>query len=125
MNTVHTLDCDLKWLWIEKYRKGELPAKWWLADKDGNLIPVSQLADAQDGCEVNRRLGFADHCACPDYNQSFQIIDENTDEPIPDAYYEMKDSSGNIISGRTDANGYTQKLHAVKAMDLEINVYMD
>jgi uncharacterized protein (DUF2345 family) len=42
------------------------------------------------------------------YRGRFQALDETTGEPIPNHPYTIHASDGSVISGNTDAQGYTQ-----------------
>ncbi|CAJ3079904.1 PAAR domain-containing protein [Burkholderia pseudomallei] len=42
------------------------------------------------------------------YRGRFQVLDQNTGQPIPDHPYTLRTADGHTITGRTDANGYTQ-----------------
>ncbi len=44
------------------------------------------------------------------HDERFQLTDQITGEPLADYPYKLKTESGMIIEGRTDANGYTQRI---------------
>jgi len=129
---INTLHCDLRFKLLQGWISGgvlsdssEHPIKG-LPDVNGNIVPWSELATAKDGCEVHQKLGRQDlMCKCPDYNQRFRLIDKDTGDPIPDTYYEITDSNGSLINGRTDENGFTEKVHGKIAESGDIKFYQD
>jgi len=118
---INTLGCDLK---LHFYNTLKDAPDAWMPDAKGNCVPISQLAGAQDGCQLHEKLGFHDcHCQCPSFNQLFQVIDTQTGKPIPNLDYTIKNESGTTIQGQTDENGLTKKCHAKNQEEVEIKVF--
>jgi hypothetical protein len=70
-------------------------------------------------------LGYSDHCKCPEFNQRFQIVDEDTGNPIAGMSYEIITRSDGITTGITDDDGFTQKIHGKMQDTGEIKIYYD
>ena len=94
-----------------------------LLNSEGTMIPFSELANSKDCCEINNKLGHSDHCNCPDFNQRFQLVDEDTGDPIAGMQYEIVVKSGKNTIGITDDNGFTQKIQGKIQETGEIKIY--
>lgn len=55
-------------------------------------------------------------------NQCFQIVDEASAEPLANFRYQL-DCDGQLHSGVTDAQGFTQKIHSLEAGAI-VSVYL-
>lgn len=119
-----TMGCDIQWDIIQKFKK--LPAfdDWVFLDKEGNEVKGRQLKDAKDGCEIKKILGWSyPTCHCPEHNQRFVLMDEETGESLPWVYYEIKNEDGVVVGGETDDNGFSEKIHAKKVEKIDIIIY--
>jgi hypothetical protein len=122
-----TLSCELHHQLVQKFKEAGFHNTFpegGLPDQDGNIIPWSELVDAENGCEILKKRGMHGWvCRCPSHNQRFKITDKESGDPLPNAYYVIKSSSGAIVEGRTDDNGLTEKIHTKGEESLEIKVY--
>jgi uncharacterized protein (DUF2345 family) len=91
----------------------------------GEITPFSELAALKDGCQMNNRLGHRDHCNCPEFNQRFQLVNEDTGDPVPGMRYEILTKSTGTISGITDSNGFTKKVEGKLQESGEFKLYYD
>jgi hypothetical protein len=91
---------------------------------DGHFVKGAELMGL-DGCEMRRKLGWSQACSCPEYNQRFMLVDEDTEEPITNFYYEIKSESSVLISGKTDDKGYTEKFHAHQEEEIKLKVFAE
>lgn len=121
------MSCEIhrKTLQNIKDTAGDKFAEWKFLDINGNFVKGAELMGL-DGCDIRRKLGWADiACTCPEHNQRFLLINENTDEPLADTYYEIRSKSAEYVTGRTDKNGYTEKIHVETEEDVEIKVFYE
>ena len=91
-------------------------------DINGNFVKGAELVGL-DGCEMRRKLGWSQACNCPEHNQRFLLIDEDTSDPLCNTYYEIKSESTVIIAGKTDDNGYTEKYHAHQKEKIVLKIF--
>ena len=95
-------------------------------DKNGRPVKGEAFAEARDGCEINRILGWLDmECHCPSHSQRFLITDEESQKPMAKVYYEVTLKSGIGCSGYTDKDGVTDKIQTDGEEELEIVVFSD
>lgn len=52
------------------------------------------------------------------YRGRFQLLDDNTRQPIPNHPYTVTSADGQTVEGETDANGYTDWLNNAQASSL-------
>lgn len=126
LTNLKMISCEIHRKTIQNIKEGagEAFADWTFLDINGNPVKGSQLVGL-DGCDIRRKLGWAEiACTCPEYNQRFLLVNENTEEPLADTYYEMISKSAEYVSGRTDKNGYTEKIHVQSEEDIEIRVFL-
>lgn len=57
------------------------------------------------------------------YDQHFLLKDKRTGRPLHDVPYRIVTDEGGEIEGRTDANGYTEKIYAKSAVIATIDVF--
>ncbi|WP_175714002.1 PAAR domain-containing protein [Burkholderia ambifaria] len=57
------------------------------------------------------------------YDQYFLLKDKHTGRPLQDVLYRIVTDDGDEIEGRTDANGYTEKIYAKSAVIATIDVF--
>lgn len=77
------------------------------------LIASQSVATAQPTSGAGGKAGpTANHQTASDapgpYRGRFQVLDETTGQPIPNHPYSLHASDGTVLSGQTDANGFTQ-----------------
>jgi len=120
------MGCAIQQKTFERIREGAGAnfADWNFAGINGKVVKGSELAGL-DGCDIRRKLGWADiSCKCPEHNQRFLLLDEDTGEPLNDAYYEIRSETGDFVTGKTDSSGYTDKIHAQHEEEVEIKVFV-
>ncbi len=93
-------------------------------DINGNFVKGSELMGL-DGCEMRRKLGWSQACNCPEHNQRFLLVDEDTGDPLANTYYEIKSESSGLISGKTNDKGYTEKYHAHQEEEIKLKVFAE
>jgi hypothetical protein len=123
-----TAACDLRYQIVQKFKEAGFHIKFndaacGLLDSNSKIVPWTELIKAKDGCEIHRMLGWDHVCTCPEYNQRFLLVNENTEDPLADTYYEIKSKSGDIVTGKTDDEGYTVKIQSHEEEEFEITVF--
>ena len=111
---------------IQNHKKnaGSRFADWVYLDIHGNIVKGEQLMSAKDGCEIHQLLGVSHIiCRCPEHNQRFLLKDSKSGEPLPRAYYQIKNATGIIVAGETDSDGLSQKVHAKEEEWIEIVIF--
>jgi uncharacterized Zn-binding protein involved in type VI secretion len=58
------------------------------------------------------------------YDQHFILTDEQTGKPLPNRYYRMN-FNGEVIEGKSDANGKTQKVTASDPAEVTIEIMQE
>jgi len=122
---LNRVNCEIHRNLVQRLKEGppQMFDEWKFLDINGNFVKGSELMGL-DGCDIRRKLGWADlSCTCPEYNQRFLLVDEDTDDPLPDIFYQIKSPSGEIVTGKTDGKGFTEKIHAKHEEEVEITVY--
>jgi hypothetical protein len=56
----------------------------------------------------------------PWFTQKYQVVNEDSQEPIPDTPYYIETAEGNIYQGKTDTNGYTERVYTGSINNLTI-----
>ena len=92
----------------------------------GEPVSSAYLRSFSCGCGLVAALGFPDVCK---FNESGGLLDEQytiTDDdgtPLRGRPYRVRDGATVILSGKTDANGRTQRVYAenVKRLTLDVS----
>ena len=54
------------------------------------------------------------------YSGAFRAIDESSGKPVADLPYRIELSDGRVLRGKTDADGYTQRVDHRKALEMSL-----
>lgn len=58
-----------------------------------------------------------------EYDEKFHLVIENTDIPLANARYRILASSGESFEGRTDSQGFTERVRTRTAATLTVEIF--
>ncbi|WP_218178163.1 hypothetical protein [Pseudomonas salomonii] len=82
------------------------------------LVYGRELRNISNGCELNDAWGRGWMCHCRTFDEQLQFVSD-IDECLSNTRYRLTLSTGQVIRGATDANGYTERIRSHTATTLD------
>jgi type VI secretion system secreted protein VgrG len=74
------------------------------------------------GCEGEKKAKAVSVQSDEDYDQHFELVDEETGKPLANVKYRLTASTGEILEGISDKNGFTEKIATQGEADITVEL---